>query len=55
MMMPKKIWRSNFTQDLYSSTSGVPSKVYTDLINSSAVGKYFSEKVRTGWTKQMVA
>jgi hypothetical protein len=36
--------------------SGVPSKVYTDLMNSSEVGKYFSDKVRNRFrSKQVVS
>ncbi len=52
----KKNLEIEFHSGLVFQYSGVPSKVYTDLINSSAVGKYFSEKVRNRFrTKQMVA
>jgi hypothetical protein len=45
-----------FHSGLVYQYSGVPSKVYTDLISSSAVGKYFSDKVRNRFrAKQMVA
>ena len=37
-----------FHSGLVYQYSGVPSKVYADLMSSSAVGKYFSEKVRNG-------
>jgi len=44
-----------FHSGLVYQYSGVPSKVYTDLLSSSAVGKYFSEKVRNRFrAKQMV-
>ena len=35
-----------FHSGLVYQYSGVPTKVYNDLISSSAVGKYFSDKVR---------
>jgi len=44
-----------FHSGLVYQYSGVPSKVYADLMSSSAVGKYFSEKVRNRFrAKQMV-
>ena len=43
-----------FQTGLVYQYSGVPPKVYSDLINSEAVGKYFSEKVRNRFrTKQV--
>jgi hypothetical protein len=36
-----------FCSGLVFQYSGVPSKVYADLMSSGAVGKYFSEKVRS--------
>jgi hypothetical protein len=45
-----------FHTGLVYQYSGVPPKVYTDLMSSDAVGKYFSEKVRNRFrTKQVVA
>jgi hypothetical protein len=44
-----------FHSGLVYQYSGVPSKVYADLISSSAVGKYFSDKVRNRFrAKQLV-
>jgi hypothetical protein len=44
-----------FHSGLVYQYSGVPTKVYNDLISSSAVGKYFSEKVRNRFrAKQLV-
>jgi hypothetical protein len=51
-----KILEIEFHSGLVYQYSGVPSKVYTDLMRSSEVGKYFSEKVRPRFqTKQVVA
>jgi hypothetical protein len=36
--------------------SGVPPKVYADLMHSGEIGKYYSEKVRPRFqTKQVIA
>jgi hypothetical protein len=44
-----------FQTGLVYQYSGVPPKVYMDLMRSSEVGKYFSEKVRPRFqTKQVV-
>ena len=44
-----------FQTGLVYQYSGVPPKVYMDLLRSSEVGKYFSEKVRPRFqTKQVV-
>ncbi|MGA2105641.1 KTSC domain-containing protein [Methanoregula sp.] len=44
-----------FHSGLVFQYSGVPSKVYSDLVSSTAVGKYFSEKVRNRFrAKQIV-
>jgi hypothetical protein len=52
----KKILEIEFRSRLVYQYSGVPSKVYADLMHSSAVGKYFSDKVRTRFrTIQIVA
>jgi hypothetical protein len=51
-----KILEIEFHSGLVYQYSGVPSKVYTDLMRSGEVGKYFSEKVRTQFrTKQVIA
>ena len=51
-----KILEIEFHSGLVYQYSGVPSKVYTDLMRSGEIGKYFSEKVRTQFrTKQVVA
>jgi hypothetical protein len=45
-----------FHTGLVYQYSGVPSKVYKDLMHSDEIGKYFSEKVRPRFkTKQVVA
>ncbi|MCK9593641.1 MAG: KTSC domain-containing protein [Methanoregula sp.] len=51
-----KILEIEFHTGLVYQYSGVPSKVYTDLMNSGEIGKFFSEKVRPRFqTKQVVA
>lgn len=51
-----KILEIEFHTGLVYQYSGVSSKVYTDLMHSSEVGKYFFDKVRTQFrTKQVVA
>ncbi|MGA2122239.1 MAG: KTSC domain-containing protein [Methanoregula sp.] len=51
-----KILEIEFHTGLVYQYSGVPPKVYADLMHSNEVGKYFSEKVRTRFrTKQVVA
>jgi hypothetical protein len=51
-----KILEIEFRSGLVYQYSGVPPKVYTDLMRSSEIGKYFSDKVRTQFrTKQVVA
>ena len=51
-----KILEIEFHTGLVYQYSGVPSKVYTDLMHSGEIGKYFSEKVRPRFqTKQVVA
>ena len=50
-----KILEIEFHSGLVYQYLGVPLKVYTDLMRSGEVGKYFSEKVRTQFrTKQVV-
>jgi hypothetical protein len=44
-----------FQTGLVYRYSGVPPKVYADLMHSDEIGKYFSEKVRPRFqTKQVV-
>jgi hypothetical protein len=51
-----KILEIEFHSGLVYQYSGVPPKVYKDLMRSSEIGKYFSDKVRTQFrTKQVVA
>jgi len=50
-----KILEIEFHSGLVYHYLGVPLKVYTDLMRSGEVGKFFSEKVRTQFrTKQVV-
>ena len=50
-----KILEIEFQSGLVYQYSGVPPKVYADLMRSSEIGKYFSDKVRTQFqTKQVV-
>jgi hypothetical protein len=49
-----KILEIEFYTGLVYQYSGVPLKVYTDLMHSDEIGKYFSEKVRPRFhTKQV--
>jgi hypothetical protein len=41
-----KILEIGFSNGLVYQFSGVPPKVYKDLMHSDEIGKYFSEKVR---------
>ena len=51
-----KILEIEFHSGLVYQYSGVPLKIYTDLMRSGEIGKYFSDKVRTQFrTKQVVA
>jgi hypothetical protein len=51
-----KILEIEFHSGLVYQYLGVPLKVYTDLMRSGEVGKFFSEKVRTQFrTKQVIA
>ena len=51
-----KILEIEFHTGLVYQYSGVPPKVYKDLMSSDAMGKYFSEKIRNQFrTKQVVA
>jgi hypothetical protein len=43
-----------FHSGLVYQYSGVPSKVYSDLMSSSAVGKYFSDKVRSRFRAKQI-
>jgi ATP-dependent DNA helicase RecG len=45
-----------FTSGIVYQYFGVPQKVYTDLMHSGEIGKYYSEKVRPKFqTKQVIA
>lgn len=51
-----KILEIEFHTGLVYQYSGVPPKVFADLMHSGEIGKYFSEKVRPRFqTKQVVA
>jgi len=51
----KKILEIEFHTGRVYQYSGVPPKVYADLMHSAEIGKYFSEKVRPRFqTKQVV-
>ena len=51
-----KMLEIEFQTGLVYRYSGVPPKVYADLMHSDEIGKYFSEKVRPRFqTKQVVA
>ncbi len=50
-----KVLEIEFHSGLVYQYSGVPLKIYKDLMHSSEIGKYFSDKVRTQFrTKQVV-
>ncbi|MDD1695452.1 MAG: KTSC domain-containing protein [Methanoregula sp.] len=52
---PAKTLEIEFNTGLVYRYSGVPPKVYTELMNSSEMGKYFSEKIRPRFhTKQVL-
>jgi hypothetical protein len=51
-----KILEIEFHTGLVYQYSGVPAKVYADLMHANGIGKYFSEKIRPRFpTKQVVA
>jgi hypothetical protein len=51
-----KILEIEFHTGLVYQYSGVPPKIYADLMHSGEIGKYFSEKVRPRFqTKQVIA
>lgn len=43
-----------FHSGLVYQYSGVPTKVYNDLMSSSAVGKFFADKVRSRFRAKQV-
>jgi hypothetical protein len=49
-----KILEIEFQTGLLYQYSGVPPKVYADLIHSGEIGKYFSEKVRPKFPAKQV-
>jgi hypothetical protein len=44
-----------FHSGLIYQYAGVPAKVHADLMNSSAVGKFFTDKVRSRFRAKQVA
>jgi hypothetical protein len=51
-----KILEIEFSSGFVYQYSGVPPKVYADLMRSEEIGKYYSEKVRPRFqTKQVAA
>jgi hypothetical protein len=52
---PAKTLEIEFHTGLAYQYLGVPPKVYKDLMSSTEIGKYFTDKVRTQFrTKQVV-
>jgi hypothetical protein len=49
-----KILEIEFQNGLVYQFSGVPPKVYADLMHSGETGKYFSEKVRPKFPSKQV-
>jgi KTSC domain len=49
-----KILEIEFQNGLVYQYSGVPPKVYADLMHSGETGKYFSEKVRPKFQSKQV-
>jgi len=49
-----KILEIEFQTGLLYQYSGVPQKVYADLMHSGEIGKYFSEKVRPKFPAKQV-
>ena len=50
-----KIMEIEFQNGLVYQYTGVPPKIYADLMHAGEIGKYFSEKVRPRFqTKQVV-
>jgi hypothetical protein len=49
-----KILEIEFHTGLVYQYSGVPPKVFTDLMHSGEIGKYFSEKVRPRFQTRQV-
>jgi hypothetical protein len=50
-----KILEIEFSSGLVYQYSGVPPKVYADLMHSAEIGKYYSEKVRPKFQTKQVA
>ena len=50
-----KILEIEFSSGLVYQYSGVPPKVYADLMHSAEIGKYYSEKVRPRFQTKQVA
>jgi hypothetical protein len=49
-----KILEIEFQNGLVYQYTGVPPKVYADLMHSGEIGKYFSEKVRPKFQSKQV-
>ena len=50
-----KILEIEFSSGFVYQYSGVPPKVYADLMHSDEIGKYYSEKVRPKFQTKQVA
>ena len=50
-----KILEIEFSSGFVYQYSGVPPKVYADLMHSAEIGKYYSEKVRPRFQTKQVA
>lgn len=50
-----KVMEIEFSSGLVYQYSGVPPKVYADLMHSDEIGKYYSEKVRPKFQTKQVA
>ena len=50
-----KILEIEFSSGFVYQYSGVPPKVYADLMHSGEIGKYYSEKVRPKFQTKQVA
>ena len=50
-----KILEIEFSSGFVYQYSGVPPKVYADLMHSAEIGKYYSEKVRPKFQTKQVA
>lgn len=51
----KKILEIEFSSGYVYQYSGVPQKIYTDLMHSDEIGKFFSEKIRPKFQTRQVS